>query len=166
MWVLPSMIDVPDARFVRCRHGAVRHQVAQDPAALSPKVGFRFRGALVASVAGLSLTHTVGKAVWTGLVHVGKPFPAHAKMRRSRQFQPGCCGGVAGAVLLALLLMAMISMGFDRGFRTRRCRYGWWMLGVQSLPYLATMVTARISRRSNRTPDALRRKPSRLPQAA
>jgi len=37
---------------------------------------------------------------------------------------------------------------------------------VQSLPYLATMVTARISARSTRTPGALSAEAVKLPQAA
>jgi len=54
------------------------------------------------------------------------------------------------AILLTLLSMAMISMGFDRGFQDPAVSLWMVMLGVQSLPYLATMVTARISARSNR----------------
>ena len=49
----------------------------------------------------------------------------------------------------------MISMGFDRGFEDPAVSLWMVMLGVQSLPYLATMVTARISARSNRTPGAV-----------
>jgi hypothetical protein len=37
---------------------------------------------------------------------------------------------------------------------------------VQSLPYLASMVTARISARSNRTSGALPAATAKLPQAA
>ena len=36
-----------------------------------PMVRSGFKGAMMASVAGLSLTHTVGKAVWTGLFTSG-----------------------------------------------------------------------------------------------
>ena len=70
------------------------------------------------------------------------------------------------AVLLTLLLMAMVSMGFDRGFQDPAVSMWMVMLGVQSLPYLATMVTARISARSNRTPGALSAETVKLPQAA
>ena len=51
----------------------------------------------------------------------------------------------------------MISMGFDRGFQDPAVTLWMVMLGVQSLPYLATMVTARISARSNRTGARWRR---------
>ena len=60
----------------------------------------------------------------------------------------------------------MISMGFDRGFQDPAVSLWMVMLGVQSLPYLATMVTARISARSNRPADALPAEAAKLPQAA
>ena len=44
--------------------------------------------------------------------------------------------------LLALLLAAMVSMGFDRGFEDPGGELWMVMLGVQSLPYAATFVTA------------------------
>ena len=59
------------------------------------------------------------------------------------------------ALLLTLLLMAMISMGFDRGFQDPAVTLWMVMLGVQALPYAATMVTAKISARSNRRTEAL-----------
>ena len=69
-------------------------------------------------------------------------------------------------MLLTLLLLAMISMGFDRGFEDPAASLWMVMLGVQSLPYLATMVTARISARSNRTTGVLESEPVKLPAAA
>jgi hypothetical protein len=60
----------------------------------------------------------------------------------------------------------MISMGFDRGFQDPAVSLWMVMLGVQSLPYLATMVTARISARSNRTSGAMPAEVAKLPQAA
>jgi hypothetical protein len=70
------------------------------------------------------------------------------------------------AMLLTLLLLAMISMGFDRGFQDPAVSLWMVMLGVQSLPYLATMVTARISARSNRTTGMLQPEAVKLPVAA
>ena len=51
-----------------------------------PKVRSGFKGALQASVAGLALTHTVGKAVWTGLLTAGKPFMRTPKCADPAQF--------------------------------------------------------------------------------
>ena len=51
--------------------------------------------------------------------------------------------------LFVLLVAAMISMGFDRGFVDPAVTLWMVMLGVQSLPYAATLATAAISARSN-----------------
>ncbi len=125
-----------------------------------------FKGALLASVAGLSLTHTVGKAVWTGLLTSSKPFLRTPKCADPASFTQVLRVVWQEATLLVLLTLAMISMGFDRGFQDPAVSLWMVMLGVQCLPYLATMVTARISARSNRTPGALRADAPKLSAAA
>jgi len=122
--------------------------------------------ALAASVAGLSLTHTVGKAVSTGLLTSGKPFLRTPKCADPADFAQVLRVVWQEAVLLTLLLIAMISMGFDRGFQDPAVSLWMVMLGVQSLPYLATMITARISARSNRPAGAVPAEVAKLPQAA
>jgi hypothetical protein len=117
-------------------------------------------------VAGLSLTHTVGKAVWTGLLTSSKPFLRTPKCADPASFTQVLRVVWQEAVLLTLLTLAMISMGFDRGFQDPAVSLWMVMLGVQCLPYLATMATARISARSNRTPGALRADAPKLSAAA
>ena len=113
-------------------------------------MGSGFRGAVAASIAGLSLTHTVGKAVWAGLFTSAKPFLRTPKCADSASFTQVLRVVWQEAALLVMLVMAMVSMGFDRGFQDPAVALWMVMLGVQSLPYLATMVTAKISARSNR----------------
>ena len=48
----------------------------------------------------------------------------------------------------------MVSMGFDRGFEDPAVSLWMVMLGVQSLPYAATFVTATISALSNQKVQA------------
>jgi hypothetical protein len=131
-----------------------------------PKVGSGLKGAFVASVAGLALTHTVGKAVWAGLLTSGKPFLRTPKCADPANFTQVLRVVWQEAALLILLLLAMVSMGFDRGFQDPAVTLWMVMLGVQSLPYLATMVTARISARSNRTPGMAQPEGLKLPIAA
>ena len=57
--------------------------------------------------------------------------------------------------LLVGLVAAMISMGFDRGFVDPAVSLWMVMLGVQSLPYAATFVTASISAMSNKKVKAV-----------
>jgi len=166
MWVLPMYIDVPMPALSAAAMALFATKLIKTLLLYPPKVGSGFKGALAASVAGLSLTHTVGKAVWTGLLTSNKPF-----LRTPKCADPADFGQVLRVVwqeaaLLTLLLMAMVSMGFDRGFQDPAVSLWMVMLGVQSLPYLATMVTARISARSNRPAGAVPVEAEKLPQAA
>jgi exo-beta-1,3-glucanase (GH17 family)/cellulose synthase/poly-beta-1,6-N-acetylglucosamine synthase-like glycosyltransferase len=166
MWVLPMYVDVPMPALSAAAMALFATKLIKTLLLYPPKVGSGIKGAIVASIAGLSLTHTVGKAVWTGLMTSGKPF-----LRTPKCADPADFGQVLRvvwqeAVLLALLLAAMISMGFDRGFQDPAVTLWMIMLGVQSLPYLATMVTARISARSNRTAAAVPVDAPSLSQAA
>ncbi len=150
MWVLPSMIDVPMPALSAAAMALFATKLIKTLLLYPPKVGSGVKGAFAASVAGLSLTHTVGKAAWTGLLTSGKPFLRTPKCADPASFTQVLRVVWQEAILLTLLSMAMISMGFDRGFQDPAVSLWMVMLGVQSLPYLATMVTARISARSNR----------------
>jgi hypothetical protein len=68
--------------------------------------------------------------------------------------------------LLVGLLAAMVSMGFDRGFEDDAVTLWMVMLGVQSLPYAATFITASISAASNKKPQAALVPEPALPKAA
>jgi hypothetical protein len=115
-----------------------------------PKVKSGMRGAVQAAVAGLALTHAVGKAMWTGLFTSGRPFLRTPKCADSARFSQVLRVVWQETVLLALLLAAMVSMGFDRGFKDPAVTLWMVMLGVQALPYAATFATASISALSNR----------------
>jgi len=52
-------------------------------------------------------------------------------------------------------VVAMISMGFDRGFQDPAVTMWMVMLGIQALPYAATLITAKISASANRKPQEL-----------
>jgi hypothetical protein len=108
------------------------------------------KGALMASVAGLSLTHAVGKAVWSGLLTSKQPFMRTPKCADPALFSQALRVVWQETFLLVGLVAAMISMGFDRGFEDPAVSLWMVMLGVQSLPYAATFVTAAISAMSNK----------------
>jgi cellulose synthase/poly-beta-1,6-N-acetylglucosamine synthase-like glycosyltransferase/exo-beta-1,3-glucanase (GH17 family) len=166
MWVAPMYIDVPMPALTAAAMALFATKLFKTMLLYPPKVGSGLRGAFVASVAGLALTHTVGKAVWAGLWTSGKPFLRTPKCADPASFAQVLRVVWQEAALLTLLLLAMISMGFDRGFQDPAVSLWMVMLGVQSLPYLATMVTARISARSNRTTGMLQPEGVKLPVAA
>jgi exo-beta-1,3-glucanase (GH17 family)/cellulose synthase/poly-beta-1,6-N-acetylglucosamine synthase-like glycosyltransferase len=124
------------------------------------KVGSGVRGAVIASTAGLALTHTVGKAVWAGLFTSGKPFLRTPKCEDPAALDQVLKLAWQEATLLGLLMLAVFSMFFNRGFDDPAATLWMIMLAIQSLPYAATVATAAISAMSYKAPLA-----ARLPQA-
>ena len=166
MWTLPSYIDVPMPALSAAAMALFATKLIKTLILYPPKVGSGFKGAVVASVAGLSLTHSVGKAVWTGLLTSGKPFLRTPKCADSASFTQVLRVVWQEALLCALLIMAMISMAFDRGFQDPAVTMWMVMLGVQSLPYVATMITAKISAQANRKAGSAPADTPTLSQAA
>ena len=153
MWALPAYVDVPMPALSAAAMALFFTKCFKTLSLYPPKVGSGFKGAMMASVAGLALTHTVAKAVWTGLFTAGKPF-----MRTPKCADPALFSQVLRVVwqetaLLVLLTVAMISMVFDRGFEDPAIAMWMVMLGIQALPYAATFFTATVSALSNQKQD-------------
>ena len=149
MWASPTYVDVPMPALSAAAMALFATKCLKTLWLYPPKVRSGFKGAMMASVAGLSLTHTVGKAVWTGLFTSGKPFLRTPKCADPARFSQVLRVVWQEATLLTLLIMAMISMAFDRGFEDPAVSMWMVMLGVQSLPYAATFFTATVSALSN-----------------
>ncbi|MBV9548283.1 MAG: glycosyltransferase, partial [Alphaproteobacteria bacterium] len=150
IWLLPSYVDVPTPALTAAAMSLFGAKLLKTLVLYPPKVKSGMRGAIYASVAGLSLTHTVGKAVWTGLFTRGRPFLRTPKCADSARFSQVLRVVWQETVLLALLLVATVSMAFDRGFIDPAVTMWMVMLGVQALPYAATFLTASVSALSNR----------------
>ncbi|HTT97298.1 MAG TPA: glycosyltransferase family 2 protein [Rhizomicrobium sp.] len=121
-----------------------------------PKVRSGFRGALMASVAGLALTHSVAKAVVSGLLTSGKPFLRTPKCEDPALLSQALRVVWQETTLLALCLLGVISVFMIHGYDDPAALLWMVMLVVQSLPYLATVVTAILSAMSNSaTPHVL-----------
>jgi hypothetical protein len=169
MWVLPSAIDVPMPALSAAAMALFATKMLKTLVLYPPKVRSGVKGAAMAALAGLALTHTVGKAMWAGLFISGKPFLRTPKCADPARFSQVLRVAWQETVLLALLLAAMLSMGFDRGFVDPAVTLWMVMLGVQSLPYAATFVTASISALSNQkaiiVPSVVAAEPE-LPKAA
>ncbi len=153
MWIFPRYVDVPMPALSMAAMALFATKLIKTLLLYPPKVGSGFKGAVVASVAGLALTHSVGKAVWTGLLTSSKPFLRTPKCADPASFTQVLRVVWQEALLLALLVMAMVSMAFDRGFQDPAVAMWMVMLGVQGLPYAATMITAKISAEANRQAD-------------
>src|SRR5258708_1997392 len=116
------------------------------------KVGSGMRGALKASVAGLSLTHTVGKAALTGIFTSNKPFLRTPKCENPAQLSQALRTVWQEGTLLLLCASAVAAMAFlNNGFDDSAAILWMVMLTVQSLPYAASVATATLSALSNAT---------------
>jgi hypothetical protein len=149
MWVAPSYVEVPMPALSAAAMALFATKLIKTLLLYPPKVRSGIKGALMASVAGLALTHAVGKAVWFGLLTSNQPFMRTPKCVDPALFSQALRVVWQETLLLVGLLAAMISMGFDRGFEDPAVSLWMVMLGVQSLPYAATFVTASISAMSN-----------------
>jgi len=114
-----------------------------------PKVGSGLKGALVASVAGLALTHSVAKAVVSGLLTSGKPFLRTPKCEDPALLSQALRVVWQETTLLGLCVLAAASVFMVHGYEDPAALLWMVMLVVQSLPYLATVVTAILSAVSN-----------------
>jgi hypothetical protein len=116
------------------------------------KVGSGMKGALKASVAGLSLTHTVGKAALTGIFTSNKPFLRTPKCENPAQLSQALRTVWQEGTLLLLCASAVAAMAFlNDGFDDSAAILWMVMLTVQSLPYAASVATATLSALSNAT---------------
>ena len=113
------------------------------------KVGSGVWGAAMASVSGLSLTHTVAKAVLTGIFTSGKPFLRTPKYEDQALLSQALRVVWQETVLLVLCILAIISVAMGRGLDDPAAALWMVMLLVQSLPFAATVYTATISAHSN-----------------
>ncbi|MEI9932193.1 MAG: glycosyltransferase [Rhizomicrobium sp.] len=115
-----------------------------------PKVRSGFKGALMASISGLALNHSVAKAVTAGLLTSGKPF-----LRTPKCGDPALLSQALRVVwqettLLVLCILSIVSVYLVRGIDDPAAVLWTVMLAVQATPYLATVVTAILSAVSNK----------------
>jgi len=129
-----------------------------------PKVRSGVKGALMASVAGLALTHSVAKAVIAGLLTSGKPF-----LRTPKCADPALLSQALRVVwqettLFCLCAASVVSVMLVHGLQEPPALLWMVMLTVQSVPYLATIATACLSAVSNASRSAAVIAPAQPPE--
>jgi hypothetical protein len=105
-----------------------------------------FSGAIAASVAGLALSHTVARAVISGILTSGKPFMRTPKLEPTALVRGVIAVAWEEIVLLSALIAAIVGTWQVRGGWDDQAGLIWVaMLAIQALPYTATLVMAIIS---------------------
>ena len=159
MWASPQTFDVPLPTLSAAALALFFAKTMKTMLLYPQKVRSGLKGALMASVAGLSLTHAVGKAVLSGLVTKGKPFLRTPKCEDQALLSQALRKVWQETTLFALCLLALFSLASGGNFDDPSVKLWMVMVGVQGLPYLATIVTAAISAMSYKS---LRARPVRV----
>jgi len=155
MTVAPRYFDVPMSALSAAALALFAAKTLKTLLLYPQKVRSGVTGALMASVAGLSLTHTVAKAVIAGLFTSKKPFLRTPKCEDSASIGQALRLVWQETTLLALCSLALLAMLFvNNGLEDPAAMLWMVMLTVQSLPYVATVVTAALSAISNAKPSA------------
>ena len=106
------------------------------------KVPCGWRDRAGAAIAGLALSHTIGKAVWKGLFIRSAPFLRTPKMEDAPALLQGLVMAREELVLLCLSWTAMVAVGWVHHLATWEATLWCAVLLTQSLPYLAAVTVS------------------------
>jgi exo-beta-1,3-glucanase (GH17 family)/cellulose synthase/poly-beta-1,6-N-acetylglucosamine synthase-like glycosyltransferase len=138
----PMRFEFPIVLFMLPSIGLFFFKIAQIFALYGAKVPCGFRDRLGAAVAGLALSHTIGKAVWKGLFIRSAPFLVTPKMENAPALIQGLVMAREELVLLTLSWAAMIGVAVAHHLATWEAILWCVVLLTQSLPYLAAVTVA------------------------
>jgi cellulose synthase/poly-beta-1,6-N-acetylglucosamine synthase-like glycosyltransferase len=145
MFFDPKTFDVPMAALSGTALALFGVKLLKTMLLYPQKVRSGFLGALAASVAGLALTHTVAKAVWTGIFTSGKPFMRTPKCEDPARLSQVLRMAWQETVLFLACVLAFCSMINEHTFESPAVMLWMTMLAIQAMPYAATVVTAVLS---------------------
>jgi exo-beta-1,3-glucanase (GH17 family)/cellulose synthase/poly-beta-1,6-N-acetylglucosamine synthase-like glycosyltransferase len=149
--VAPMRIEFPIVLFMLPSLGLFVFKVAELLVLYRSRVPCGLRDRLGAAVAGLALSHTIGKAVLKGLVTRRVPFLRTPKMKNAPVLVQGLCMAREEVLLLVLTWAAMIGVGAVHDLATWEVKLWCLILFTQSLPYLAAVSVALLA--AMPTPD-------------
>jgi hypothetical protein len=149
MFFVPRYFDVPMPALSAAALALFFAKTLKTLLLYPQKVGSGLWGAVMASISGLSLTHTVAKAVLTGIFTSGKPFLRTPKYEDQARLSQALRVVWQETTLLVFCTLAILSVAAGRGFDDPAAALWMVMLLVQSLPFAATVYTATISAHSN-----------------
>ncbi len=138
----PKSYEFPIVLFMLPSLGLFAFKIGQILALYRARVpcgaGDRFGAAL----AGLALSHTIGKAVWKGLLTRRAPFLRTPKMENAPALVQGLVMAREELAILILTWGAALAVGLVHHFATLEARLWVVMLFVQSVPYLAAVTVS------------------------
>jgi exo-beta-1,3-glucanase (GH17 family)/cellulose synthase/poly-beta-1,6-N-acetylglucosamine synthase-like glycosyltransferase len=161
--VEPMRFEFPIVLFMLPSIGLFFFKIAQIFALYGAKVPCGWRDRIGAAIAGLALSHTIGKAVWKGLFIRSAPFLRTPKMENAPALVQGLVMAREELVLLALSWTAMVAVGWAHHLATAEAMLWCAVLFTQSLPYLASVTVALVAAIPAKPLPALAPMPSLVP---
>jgi exo-beta-1,3-glucanase (GH17 family)/cellulose synthase/poly-beta-1,6-N-acetylglucosamine synthase-like glycosyltransferase len=143
--VAPNRFEFPIVLFMLPSIGLFVFKLVQIMALYRRCVPCGLRDRLGAAMAGLALSHTIGKAVWKGLLIGRAPFLRTPKLTRAPAMIQGMAMVAEEVVLLGVTWSAMLGVGFAHHWATPETRLWCLVLLTQSLPYLASVCTSMLA---------------------
>jgi exo-beta-1,3-glucanase (GH17 family)/cellulose synthase/poly-beta-1,6-N-acetylglucosamine synthase-like glycosyltransferase len=138
----PVRFEFPIALFMLPSIGLFVFKIVQILALYKNRVACGFWDRMGAAVAGLALSHSIGKAVWKGLFSNSLPFLRTPKMKNAPALIQGLVMSRQELVLLVLSWGALLGVGIGHHWATLETRLWCLVLFTQSLPYLASVSVA------------------------
>ena len=145
MIIVPKRVDPPLLIFAILPLALFAFKVGKILFLYRRTVGVDLRDSFFAALAGLSLSHTIAKAVLYGFVTRGIPFFRTPKMRSSHGLLVALAEAREEVFVMLLLWGAAAGIVAVQGVPSRDLLIWVAMLLVQSLPYLAALVMALLS---------------------
>ncbi len=165
--VAPMRFEFPIVLFMIPSIGLFFFKLAQIFALYGAKVKCGWRDRVGAAIAGLALSHTIGKAVWKGLFIRSAPFLRTPKMENAPALVQGIVMAREELVLLCLAWTAMVAVGWVHHLATWEAVLWCAVLLTQSLPYLAAVTVSVVAAFPARVEDRqVRALPSLVPSYA
>jgi exo-beta-1,3-glucanase (GH17 family)/cellulose synthase/poly-beta-1,6-N-acetylglucosamine synthase-like glycosyltransferase len=140
--VSPMRFEFPIVLFMVPSIGLFFFKIVQIFALYGAKVPCGWRDRAGAAIAGLALSHSIGKAVWKGLFIRSAPFLRTPKMEDAPAFVQGLVMAREELVLLLLTWTAMVAVGWAHHLATWEATLWCAVLLTQSLPYLAAVTVS------------------------
>ena len=140
--VAPMRFEFPIVLFMVPSIGLFFFKLAQIFALYSVRVPCGWRDRAGAAIAGLALSHTIGKAVWKGLFIRSAPFLRTPKMNDAPALVQGLVMAREELALLVACWSATLAVGWIHHLATAEAKLWCAVLLTQSMPYLAAVTVA------------------------
>lgn len=135
--VLPKYFSFPLAAFLVPVLALFAFKVTHSLWLYRERVPCTWRQSLLASLAGMSLTHTVARAMMMGLFTSSQPFLRTPKAAEKTALVRALTHARDELKVLAALMVAALGVGLRYGFESTEATLWVLIVAVQSLPYLA-----------------------------